>query len=150
MLTEICQYLHNWFDVNQPKYYGKFEIKNGVIESYNDGVLTFLDGQYIRIIGSVLSEGVHLCPLTDVPDEVFEGSVWSMAVPVAIRDIARDVEAWRAKYEAVDSAAMSPYTSESFGGYSYSKSGGGASDGTGGGTWESVFGNRLSHWRKLP
>lgn len=150
MMTEICQYLHNWFDRDQPKFYGKFEIKDGDIISYNDGDMGLKLGQYFRIQGSVLSDGVSIYPPTSLPDEVFEGAVWSMAVPPAIRVLAADIKAWCDKYQSVDSVAMSPYTSESFGGYSYSKSGGGASDGSGGGTWEDVFANRLKPWRKLP
>ena len=48
-----------------------------------------------------------------------------------------------------DSAAMSPYMSESFGGYSYSK---GASNTASGGsvvTWQDAFKTRLAPWRKI-
>ena len=45
---------------------------------------------------------------------------------------------------------MSPFSSESFGGYSYSKAQGYA--GEGGGmlnTWQAIFASRLAPWRKI-
>ena len=149
MLTLICQYLHNWFNrkpdgTDYPKYYGTFTIRDGSL--ITDQIK---DGQYFRIMGSLMNDGVHLS--TDVlTDEEFEGAVWSLGIPPAIVQLATEIEAWQAKYGGVDSAMMSPFQSESFGGYSYSKSGGGASDGvSGGGTWQAAFANRLDPWRKI-
>ena len=58
---------------------------------------------------------------------------------------------WSDKYLGVDSAAMSPFNSESFGGYSYSKSGGSSSSGNVdlSGTWQGAFADRLNNWRKI-
>lgn len=171
MLTELCQELHNWFDRDMPKIYGKFTVEDGVLwlnkvdfEVAGDGSLLSLDnaaplsdvlqdGQYYRIVGSVFNDGVHKFAdaedvLTD--EREFEGSVWGMSIPKSVIALADDIAAWQAKYGNIDSAAMSPYTSESFGGYSYSKNGGGAASGSGsGGTWESVFAGRMNRWRKL-
>lgn len=149
MLTELCQYLKNWFDRDKPKFYGKFEIVDGKISSFNDGDMGMIIGQFFCIHGSLLNDGVH-CYTEELQlvDETFDGSVWFMAIPPAVVSLAADIEAWRAKYEAVDSAAMSPFNSESFGGYSYSKSGGGSSDELAG-TWQGVFASRLNPWRKL-
>lgn len=150
MLTEICQYLKNWFDRDQSKFYGKFIISNGEIESYNDGDMGMIEGQYFRIIGSLLNDGVYQYPSTELQDETFEGAVWSMAIPPTVLALSEDIEAWQAKYGGIDSTAMSPYQSESFGGYSYSKSGGGASSGSdSGGTWQDAFAKRLNPWRKI-
>ena len=90
---------------------------------------------------AVFNDGLHRWPCTDLPDEEFVGTVWALAVPKAITDIANEIEAWRKANP--DSA----YTSESFGGYSYTKAT--ASDGTPM-RWQDAFRRRLNRWRKLP
>lgn len=140
-LTELCQELHNWFDREQ--HTGTFTIQDGNITA------DFLqDGQYYRIMGSVFSDGVHQYPSSELRDETFTGAVWALAIPAPVIKLSTEIEAWRGKYEAADSAALSPFTSESFGGYSYSK--GGSSDGSGGGaSWQSAFRAQLNRWRKI-
>ena len=151
MLTEICQYLKNWFNrkpdgTDYPKYYGIFTIEDGTIQM--DGQLA--DGQYFRIMGSLFNDGIHKYGSDVLTDETFNGSVWALSIPPQIVQLATDIEQWQAKYGSIDSEAMSPFQSESFGGYSYSKSGGGASDGvSGGGTWQTAFRDRLASWRKI-
>lgn len=151
MLTEMCQELRNWFDRDLTKWHGTFIIENGVLTS-PDWTISILDDQYFRIIGSVFNDGVHKKgdPNDALRDEEFYGSVWAMAVPPAVIALSEEINAWKDKYSGVDSAAMSPFTSESFGGYSYSKSGGGAASGSGSsGTWKSVFADSLNRWRKI-
>lgn len=149
MLTQLCQYLRNWFE--RDKFYGSFTIADGVL-TYADGTaLSLLTGQYYRIVGSVFSDGVHRWEDQEetLSEESFVGAVWSMGVPADVLTLAADIQTWAEKYAGADSAAMSPFTSESFGGYSYSKNAGGAA-GTGGGTsWQSVFADRLAPWRKM-
>lgn len=153
MLTEICQYLRNWF--TRAKYFGEFEIVDGELQGRFDNgaefsAINLLDGQYYRIIGSVLNDGVHRHPADDLKDEVFSGAVWSMAVPPAVLEIAEQIGEWQNTYGKTDGQMLSPYSSESFGGYSYTKaSGSSASDSAGGVTWASVFGARLAPWRKI-
>lgn len=152
MLTELCKEINNYFDTN--RVFGTFKIENGVmpvLEAFMQ------DGQYFRIVGSVFNDGVYQYPLTvkdgvgELKDEEFEGAVWAMAVPQEVIALADEIKNWCNKYQTVDSMAMSPYNSESFGGYSYSKSSGGSGDGSGNGsgTWQGVFANRLSNWRKI-
>lgn len=144
MLTEICQELHNWFE--RDRRFGTFTIEDGHITA------DFLKpGQYYRIIGSIFSDGVHRYPDEELPDETFEGAVWALAIPLPVVRLAKEIEEWRGKYEAADSAAMSPFTSESFGGYSYSKGGGSASSAESGGSvsWRTAFAKRLNAWRKI-
>lgn len=141
ILTELCQELRNWFDRNQPKYYGDFKIEDGAL------VLPLKDGQYFRIIGSLLNDGVH--QYGDVlVDEEFSGAVWSMAIPPAVLSLAKEIEDWISKYGDV---MTSPFSSESFGGYSYSKAQGYAGSNGGGmlSTWQAVFADRLNRWRKI-
>lgn len=143
MLTELCQELHNWFE--RKKYFGTFTIEAGNITG-----LDLLNGQYFRVIGSVFNDGVYQYPAWELTDETFEGAVWALGIPKAVIDLADEIDAWRKKYESADSAAMSPFNSESFGGYSYSKGGGGTS-GSGNNLtgWQGVFASRLNRWRKI-
>lgn len=150
MLTEICQYLHNWFDRDQAKFYGRFVIDNGDIQSYNDGDMGMKEGQYFRILGSLLNDGVYRYPSEELKDETFDGAIWFCAIPPTVSALSEDIKVWQEKHGSASSEAMSPFNSESFGGYSYSKSGG-SGEGTGGGNggWQSAFAYRLNQWRKI-
>ena len=142
MLTEIWEYCHNYF------WRTKWNVKLTIV----DGTFTvdFLkEGQYFRILGSDLNDGVYQYPATDLKDEEFEGQIWSMAVPQAVIDLASDMGAWKEQYGAVDSPAMSPYSSESFGNYSYSKGGSSSSSASAGSDIWSAFAARLNPYRKL-
>ena len=144
MLTELCQELRNWFD--KEKYFGTFTIEGGQIAD-----CSFLqDGQYYRIVGSVFNDGVHKYDPTDtesLKDEVFEGAIWAMAVPPTVIALSDKIDAWNAKYGTTD--AMSPFQSESFGGYSYSKASSSGAGGSSTPTWKSVFADELNRWRKI-
>ena len=143
MLTEVCIYLNNFFPKEKKK--GTFTIRDGKIVN-----LSLLNGQYFRIMGSVMNDGVYKFPVVNLNDEVFEGFIWSMAVPPTVIDLTSEIETWQTKNGSATSVAMSPFTSESFNNYSYSKPSGG--DGTGSkatGTWQSAFANRLNPYRRL-
>lgn len=137
ILTEVCEYLNNYFWIK--KFVGKFKITNG-----NINIAGLKDGQYFRIKGSTFNDGVHLYPSSELVDEEFEGAIWAMAVPATVIAVALEIDEWKKKYCTVDSAAMSPFNSESFGVYSYSKDSGSFS-------WETVstFVSRLSPYRRL-
>lgn len=149
-IFEVCQYLKNWFDKN--RYIGEIQIENGALsESYG-----LLANQYFRIIGSTLNnDGVYQYPITTLTDETFDGAIWAMSLPRAFIALLNDIEAWKAKFNSLDTRdgkqAMSPFNSESFGGYSYSKSNGGTGDTNKdkSGTWQGVFGARLAPYRKM-
>ena len=146
MLTELCKEINNWFEY--AKFFGSFKIENNVIT----GNFSLQGNQYFRIVGSVFNDGVYkFDDDLDLEDETFDGAIWAMAVPKEVIALATDIEAWSDKYLGVDSAAMSPFNSESFGGYSYSKSGGASSSGNVdlSGTWQGAFADRLNHWRKI-
>lgn len=148
MLTEICGYLRNWFE--KSKYIGIITIENGDFVTN----IPLTNGQYIRIIGSLLNDGVYLYDngVEGLKDETFEGAVWGLAIPKEIVTLANDIKEWTTKNSGVDSAAMSPFQSESFGGYEYSKAQSYASDTSAkydAGDWKSVFATRLSQWRKI-
>ena len=147
MIGEICKYLNNYF-VHDDKdvLFGTFVVSNGVLDVYanNEALSDVLnDGQYIRIVGSVFNDGVYQYPTANLTDEVFDGAVWAMSVPHDFLALANDIRAW-CEDEAVQKALQGPYSSESFGGYSYSKETG--SDG--GLSWKDHFSGRLNMWRK--
>lgn len=146
MLSNLCKELRNWFDRGQPRIYGSFTIEGGRITD-EDFTSVIQANQYFRIIGSVFNDGVY--KYTDdliLTDELFVGSIWLMAIPKDVIDLASEIQAWIDKYgEAVNS----PYQSESFGGYSYTKASGGASGSGSNPTWQSVFASRLNLWRKI-
>ena len=147
MLTELCHELNNYFW--REKIQGHFVISNGEI---NVSALPLQNGQCFRIIGSVFNDGVHRYPAYNLVDEEFDGAIWSMAVPAAVIDLASEIEEWNSLYGGASSQAMSPFNSESFGNYSYSKSGvgTGGSSGTGNpNTWQSVFAARLNRYRRI-
>lgn len=145
MLADLCQELKNWFDRGLPKYYGEFTISNNKI--YKDGSelpLVMQDNQYFRIIGSVFNDGVWKYDNElQLVNESFNGSIWEMAITPAIISLNKEIDDWMTKNSDV---IASPYTSESFGGYSYSKST--KSDGSSV-TWADAFRSRLNMWRKL-
>ena len=138
MLTEICAEIRNYFEVPNGRHFGTFTISGGSIAP-----LDFLqEGQYFRIIGSVFNDGVYQYPATSLTDEVFEGAVWAMAVPPTLIALAAEIKA----YNESDAGKVSPYTSESFGGYSYTK----ATDANGAPIgWQKAFASRMNKWRKL-
>lgn len=148
MIEQICAFIHNYFDRDRSGRYwhresGEFTIEGGSI------TLPFLvDGQYFRIVGSRLNDGVYQYPADDLEDETFTGDVYEMRVPKGFRDIAGEIEDWFDQYGEV---MQSPYQSEDvIGVYSYTK----ASAGSNGGgdsqaDWRAVFGNRLNEWRKI-
>jgi len=142
-LTELCQELRNWFE--RDKFFGKFTIENGAI-AVPDGSLQ--NGQFFRVIGSVFNDGVHKYGESELTDEVFEGAIWAMAVPPAVIDLSERINGWLDKY---GDAVLSPYSSESFGGYSYQKAsaGSGNANSVANPTWQSTFAGELNRWRKI-
>lgn len=148
MLTELCGEINNYFDRNMPKYHKPFKIINGAVENIES--LGIQDGQYYRIIGSVFNDGVHKYTATkpdeSLHDETFSGSLWLMAIPQEVIDLAADIEAWAEKYKDV---SYSPFASESLAptSYSYSINTGAGSNGSGA-TWQNIFSSRLTKWRK--
>lgn len=138
MLDEICAHLRNYFvkDV----YTARFEIKNGTLVP-SDRV-KIANGQYVKVEGSVFNDGVYTWPLSDRIDEIFDGEIWAMAIPPALIALADEIK----KYEESDCAKPSTFKSESFDGYSYTRSTG--ADGAPL-SWKTVFAKRLNRWRKL-
>lgn len=141
MLEELMRECRNWFVAPNGVRHGVFTIKNGSIS------LPFLvEGQYFRIIGSVFNDGVYKYGAGSLTDETFDGTVWALTVPAAFISLVEDVEEWRNQYE---SAANSPFQSESFAGYSYTMKSEIAAHGGSANGWHGAFSARLNKWRKL-
>lgn len=140
MLTELCAELRNYFLRSESDIHeGEYTIKDGKIDLSN----ILVEGQYFRIVGSVLNDGVHRYPAVGLADETFKGAVWAMAVPPSVVALASEIKDWTVRN---NEALKTPYTSESFGGYSYSKA-----TGTGGKaySWQDQFSSRLNKWRRI-
>ena len=140
MIEEIMDYIHNYFDYKRVA--GTFVVSSGGLDC------DFLqNGQYFKIVGSVFNDGVWQYPSTELHDETFTGEVWALAVPPRITQLATEISKW---VDDNQEALNSPYQSESFGGYSYSKASGGSSGGAENAySWRQVFGAQLNQWRKL-
>lgn len=140
MLEEILRYVNNRFELSYLD--GAFSIEDGTLE-----LDAALDGQYYWIEGSVLNDGLHLNPASDLHDEFFTGRVWLLAIPQAVIELADEAGAW---CEANAETLASPYQSESFGGYSYTRASSGASGNEApAAAWQTQFGARLRPFRKL-
>lgn len=142
MITEVLQFLRNWF------------VERGLVADIAivDGELASIDGSpasdylregdYYRLINSRRNSGVHKFGAGGLTDEELYCGIWILAIPQALLDLIVEIEEWQTKH---GTAAASPFSSESFGGYSYSKG-----SGTNGDTsWQSAFLSRLTPWRKI-
>lgn len=146
MISEICAELRNYFlrdYVNPEQYihYGSFVIANGEMQS-----LPFLkQNQFYRIIGSTFNDGVHQYGVGNgLIDETFDGTIWEMFVPKEVVDLSAEIQDW---ISSNADTINSPYQSESFGGYSYTKAI--ASTGKLSTDWQNHFAGKLNRWRRL-
>jgi hypothetical protein len=133
MLDEILAHINNYFVVDIKS--GGYEISDGVLLLPNVS-----NGQYIRIVGSIFNDGVYQYPVSNLTDETFVGEVWALAVPPQLVALSSQIEQWKT------SNVPTAYASESFGGYSYSKTTNAAGASSG---WSDVFRTDLNRWRKL-
>lgn len=147
MLTQICAELKNYFCLEGDRLIGNFKVENGAITPS----FYLASGQYYRVVGSVLNDGVHQQGDILIDEPEFHGAVWLMRVPADVIALAKDISDWQEKFGGVDTQNLSPFQSESFGGYSYTKASGYASSSTGGEpvTWQKVFARRLAPYRRI-
>lgn len=148
MLSEICAEIKNYFVYENDKHIGDWTIKDGVITPSID-----FPTDYIRIVGSRLNDGVHkLSDDEDVlVDETFHGAIWIMSPPNHFLALVDEIKSWQEMNGSVNSQNMSPFQSESFGGYSYSK---GSTNSNSSGassvpTWQSQYASRLKLYRRI-
>lgn len=151
MLEQVMRHVRNYFIREQ--HIGRFSIRDGAISPCD----FLLDGQRFCIAGSFLSDGVYTYHAdgikndddkvgANLQDEDFDGTVYALAVPPTFIALVQQIGDWVGKYGNV---VDSPYQSETFNGYSYTKASGGSGDGTGGPSWQSTFRSQLNEWRKV-
>lgn len=151
MLREVLDFVHNWF-IKEP-HVGQFTVENGALSPLD----FLLEGQRFRIVGSALNDGLytyHSAAIKDgddkqaavLRDETFGGTVCALAIPVDVIALSDEIGNWVAQNA---DTLNSPYTSESFGGYSYSKASGGGTGTNAVYSWQTHFAGRLNQWRKL-
>lgn len=149
ILEQILWHIHNWFEREQIPV-STCRIDDGSLPtSITDQML---DGQWYRIEGSYLNDGLHQNPDTELSDETFSGTITLLAIPKPLLAVAEEISDWVAlNRTAAQQAAASPYQSESFDGYSYSiRSDLTANSGSGGLTgWQAAFASQLNPWRKM-
>lgn len=115
-------------------YHGTFKIEGGAL------ILPSIirEGQHFAIIGSDMNDGAYRYGVDTLTDEVFNGIVYVLRENRAFFDLVDEMEKWQDENGA---KLTGVYTSESFGGYSYTKDSN-ASD------VFKAFDNRLKAWRK--
>ena len=149
MLESVLAHIHNWF-VRDAHSVSGCTIAGGELPAGVAGGI--LEGQWYRIEGSALNDGLHLHPDIELLDETFDGTVSTLAIPRPLLALAEEIGEWVAANREADAAALSsPYKSESFGGYSYTTRDTSRSGSTGGGLtgWQAAFAGDLNAWRKL-
>lgn len=141
MLEQILDFIHNYFV--KKIYKGNFSISNGHLN-----VDFLVNNQYFKITGSIFNDGIYKFDIDTLQDETFTGEIWAMAVPPAVIALSNEIENWVEKY---GNQVLSPYSSESFDGYSYTKRSSGNQSNTNDSAfnWTDVFKSRLNHWRKI-
>lgn len=151
MLSEICAEIKNYFTYEGDRHIGDFAIVDGQITPSID-----FPTDYVRIVGSRLNDGVHKRdPETGsfnfTDENEFHGAVWVMSPPNDFLSLVSEIETWQETNGKADSVAMSPFQSESFGGYSYSKASGGsvATGGSSAPTWQAQYASRLKIYRRI-
>ena len=137
MLYEIMKRINNFFIVDSFK--GTWTIEEGRI------ALPFVQkNQYFRIYGSVFNDGVY--KYTDelaLSDETFNGIISTMAVPKDFLALVDEIQAYQSKYSEQQ---LTPFTSENFADYSYTKATNSKGETV---TWYYAFRSRLNCYRRL-
>lgn len=134
MLDEILKELNNYFETEK-SVKNEFNIAGGTIVLSN-----FINGQYVRIKGSILNDGVYKIPLAGLTDETFTGEIVGLAIPKEVVYLETQINAYVVKNPST------AYTSENFGNYSYSKTTGKNGNVS---SWQEVFKKELNSYRKI-
>lgn len=149
MLEQVMRHVRNYFI--KEFYIGEFSISSGMISPHD----FLLDGQRFYITGSFLNDGVYTyhadgikndddTETVELNDETFNGTMYLLSIPHGFISLVDEIREWVDTYSEV---VNSPYQSESWGGYSYSKGAGG--DANGAPTWQSIFKSQLNAYRKV-
>ena len=143
-IYEVMRYCRNFFPASYGAFQGEWVITDGTLDLSD----CINDNQYFFIEGSSSNDGVYKAPaIGELEDETFTGVITPLNPPKAFIRLCEEMQAWEAQYGGVNSTNMSPYQSESFGGYSYTKASGNAGTGGSVSVWD-VFSKKLAIWRR--
>ena len=138
-LYELLVYLRNFF----PGLHWQF---TGAEITGNRIVIPGLEtGDYYLIEGSRRNNGIHVYGDADLRNETYTGIITEICVPPEVLAILEEINTWQEKNAE---AVQSPYQSESFGGYSYTKASNSSASGEST-SLKTVFAPRLRRWRKI-
>lgn len=145
-LSRICANLRNYFiQVSQDVYTGTYTVSNHGITPPTP----LISGQYFRVVGSVLNDGVYQYGNTEsmskLKDETFDGAIWAMRVPQSFLDLVADYDRLNAKVEELALVSVG-FASESFDGYSYTLSSGAPAELL---QWKSRLDSELNQYRRI-
>lgn len=145
-LSRICANLRNYFiQVSQDVYTGTYTVSDHDITP----LTSLIDGQYFRVVGSVLNDGVYQYGNTEsmskLKDETFNGAIWAMRVPQSFLDLVADYDRLNAKVEEL-ALVSAGFASESFDGYSYTLSSGAPAELL---QWKSRLDSELNQYRRI-
>ena len=152
-MGNVMEYLHNYF--YKFKERGNFAINFNTIsiDGCYDLQGKYVVGQYIRIKGSLVNDGVYKVIAVSedglpgitvdgcLSDEEFEGYICSLAVPKAFISLCNDIKEYEVKNPPKE------FISESFGGYSYTRSQASVESGLSG--WQLAFKGQLAPYRRM-
>lgn len=142
MLEEILKIINNYFYATGEK--GSYNIQDNKLTVKRK----YIQGQYIKIEGSIMNNGVHKVlevsdnqiTLEEAINEEFEGVIYGLAIPKDIIRLEPKIKEFESKVK------NSVYVSESVGGYSYTK----AADKNGNvQSWVGAFANDLRPYRRI-
>ena len=140
LMQECNNYFYKTYE------HSTFAIQNNVINSTGK----YLVGQYIKIEGSILNDGVYKIEsmnnnkinITGLQDEVFEGCIYGLAVPKGFIDLSGKIK----QFIDDPKAKITNVTSESFNNYSYSR---GTKQNGANITWNDIFINDINSYKCL-
>lgn len=138
-LYEVLLYLRNFFPGERCTCSGT-PIQQGVAQ-----IPCLEEGDYYLIEGSKCNDGLHIYGDCDLVGEMLTGYITECRIPPALLSLYTEINYWQKKNAE---AITSPYQSESFGGYSYTKKSQTNSSGDVS-SWQDAFSRRLRMWRKI-
>lgn len=145
MLEAVLMHMNNWFDRDGRRYWhvesGELSIEGGSLLGAGGWLA---EGQYFRIEGSRLNDGLHQHPADDLHDEVFEGRAYELRIPAAVVELAERIGEWE---QANGEASRGLYASQSVPTLSVTmREDIAAPNGLTG--WQAAFAGELKRWKK--
>jgi hypothetical protein len=136
---EVLKYLRNFFPGR------RWSLEEEAVTEGEVALPELQKGDMYLIEGSRRNDGVHVYGSAGLYGETISGVATEICVPDDLTRLIGEINEWQEKYSE---AIASPYTSESFGGYSYTKASS-IAEGNTAVSWKTQFKGRLAAWRKL-